>query len=225
MKRLKYRMMELGHERATGSFTSACSRRDLLEIARMLPMRDEWCESAFAHARACVMKRFGLSGREFSKAVEIIERNREMRCIIGRQSELAHLSDQKMLFVIDQWTRRHANKYVIDTASIDAKAMIADRHLASDVNRKILEVLSPDEIVDLEAIYYIGRDGEFCEHYERDLDLIRENHRSSGDLVREVDHLMTKTNFQEATAKGVSKLGRPDLASSLLEIKIGATTA
>ncbi len=231
MERLKYRVLDLVDERATGSYTAECSRRDLLEIARTLPNRSKWCEPAFVEAKANVMKRFSLSGRKFSNAVNVIEDNREMRCLIGLETSLAHLSDKNALFAVEQWSRHHPVRPVGDGLGIyffskrNKGAIAEDRRVALEVNNKILEVLTPDEIADLQAIYYIGRDSPFCEHYELILVSTRKEHRVADDLAIKVNHLMQKTNFQEAVARGVSKLGRPDLADKLLKIGPGVAPA
>lgn len=228
--RLKYRLSDLGYERATGSYTTKCSRRDLLEIARMLPKRSDWQEPAFAKAKANVMKRFSLIDREFSKTVSVIEGNREMRCVIGLKTSLAHLSDQNALFAIEQWTRLHPARTVGDgprivrAADIEWHSMVEHGRIALEVDKAVLEVLTPDEIADLETTYYIGRDRRHCECYERMLEFTRKQHRITNNLAVEVDHLMQKANFQEAVAHGVSRLGRPDLADSILKIRRGAGT-
>ena len=229
MTQLKCRLHDLGDERAAGSYTAECSRRDLLEIARMLPKRSEWLEPAFVEAKADVMDRFSLSGPEFSEAVSVIEDNREMRCLIGLETSLAHVSDQNALFAVEQWARLHPPRTVGDgsrivkASEIEWHAIVEHGRIALEVDRAILEVLTPDEIADLETIYYIGQLGRLCEQYERMLELTRKEYSVKGDLTMDVEHLMQKTNFKEAVARGVSKLGRPDLAHKLL--KVGAAPA
>jgi hypothetical protein len=46
MALLKHRLSDLACERAIKSYTAKCCRRDLLEIARMLPNRSDWREPA-----------------------------------------------------------------------------------------------------------------------------------------------------------------------------------
>ena len=222
MNRLRYRALDLVDERATGSYTAECSRRDLLEIARMLPQASDWDGPAFVEAKAKIMKRFGLSGRRFSKTVDVIKGNREMRCLIGLQTSLAYLSDQNALFTVEQWASLHPARPVGDGPSfVHIGELDWDPIAEDEFINKIIEVLTPDGIADLETIYYIGRDEQFCEHYERNLESTLEHHRAKDDLWMEVNHLIDKTNFREAVARGVSKLGRPDLADKLRKIGIG----
>lgn len=90
----------------------------------------------------------------------------------------------------------------------------------AEVNAAITAALTPDKIADLHAIFYLGRDNRFCEHYDRLLEQAREQHRVANDLLSAVNHLMDKTNFRNAFAKGVARLGRPILAEELRQLGV-----
>lgn len=221
MADLKNRVLDLLHERTTGSCTPECSRRDLLETARMLPNRSDWGEPAFLEAKASMMARFGVTGRGFSKGLKIIENNREMRVLIGLTTDLAHISAEKLLFAVEQWARLDPARTtgddprIVGIGDLDANDIAEHSRTAAAVNAAILEALTSDEIADLETIFYIGREGQFCETYERRFEMTQQEHRAADDLGMEVDHLMQKLNFQGALARGLSILGRPDLADKL----------
>jgi hypothetical protein len=225
MADLKDRVLDLLREQATGSYTPECSRRDLLEIARLLPNRSDWRERAFLEAKAEVMKCFGLSGRGFSRAVEVIERNREMRVLIGLTTELAHIRDHHLPFAVNQWARLHPARAdaedvrIVRIGDLDAHALIEHAQTAAAVSAAILDTLTLDEIADLETIFYIGREGMFCETYEPRLEMTRREYGASDDLGLQVNHLMQKLNFQEALARGAAILGRPDLADRVRTIR------
>jgi hypothetical protein len=222
---LKYRVFALADERKTGSFTAECSRSDLLRISKMLPQKSDWGQSIFTEAKANVMKRLGLSSRKFSQALDIIQANREMGSVLGLEFALAHLSDQNALFVVEQWCMRHPVRKPRDNLGLDyfgerdRETIVENRRVAQDVNQRVVEALTPDEIADLEVIFYIGRERLFCESYEAKLSSTQKEHRLVGNLLGEVDHLMEKTNFLEAVARGITILGRPALARKLLEIR------
>lgn len=226
MSRLKYRVLALADERNTGSFTSVCSRSDLLEIARMLPPASDWREPAFEEAKANVMRRFSLTSRKFSEAVDLIKDNREMGVMIGLEKELVYLSDQKALFVVEQWSKRHPPCAASDDlgtdhfGEIDWDAMREHGRISHEVDQAICEALAPDEIADLEAIFYIGRNGVFfCEDYENEVMFRREELRLDDRLAERVNHLMEKTNFLVCFAGGIAKLGRPSLSSELMGMR------
>jgi hypothetical protein len=83
---LKVRVIEVLGERRTGSFTADCSRRDLFEIARMLPDRSKWKEPTFDNAKAEIKRRFSIGSNKFSVS-----------------GFLPHISDAHALLVIKEW--------------------------------------------------------------------------------------------------------------------------
>lgn len=224
---LKDRVHDLAQERDSGSFTAECSRRDLLEIAGMLPPKSAWTEAVFDEAKVAVRSRFNLSSRKFSHAVNIIKSCREMKLLIGLETNLLHLSDQNARLVVEQWCRRHpqppepSDLGVVRFADIDWEAMREQDRIAAEVNAAIVAALTPEEIADLETVFYIGRDNPFCEHYQRLFESTRQKHRVTNNLTQEVNHLMEKTNFRKALAAGIGKLGRPALADELRAIGAG----
>lgn len=225
MSGMKYRLFDLADERRTGSFTSRCSRRDLFEIARMLPQKDQWSTPLFDETKADVMKRFGIpSNRTFSEAVNVIKDNREMGVIIGLERNLIHLTDEHAMFVVDQWSKCHpprtgGDDLGISVFDLDVAEMQERLRIENQVNEAICATLTPDEIADVEAIFYIGRDRIFCEYYEQRLASTQKEHRLNGELAVEVDHLMEKTNFLDCLAAGITKLGRPNLARRLKDMR------
>lgn len=217
---MKYRVLELVDERATGTFTAQCSRRDLMEIATMLPPRDRWSEPAFDTAKAAIMARFGIGSRQFSAAVDIIKNHREMGGLIGIDFNLVHLTDEHARQLIDEWSKVHPLHPAVETICTDyldrdREKMRKHIESAQATNEAVLHLLSPDEIADLEAIYYIGRERIFCEHYEMQLQVTLEKYRLKTDHKPQVAHLMSKTNLLHEVAQGMDILGRPRLAAEL----------
>lgn len=104
---LKYRTVDFIEERATGTFTNRCSRTDLLEIARLMPRRDSRNSQAFDDQKTIVKARYGLSNKQFSIALDRIQESREMRSVLGVESDLQYLTDDEIVFVVEQWRRLH----------------------------------------------------------------------------------------------------------------------
>jgi hypothetical protein len=96
-------VIEVLGERRTGSFTADCSRRDLFEIARMLPERSKCKEPTFGEAKAEIKRRFSIGSNKFSAVIKTIEAHREMDSVIGLSFPLAHVSDAHALLVINEW--------------------------------------------------------------------------------------------------------------------------
>lgn len=225
MSRMKYRTLDFVDERNAGTFTQECSRSDLLAIARMLPPASDWREPVFDEAKARIAKRFGLSGRQFSAAVDQIKRNREIGALIGLEKDLVYLRDKSAMFVVEQWSKRHPPRADGDVLGTDyftdrsREAFVEHARIARDVNQAVCGALTPDEIADMETIFYIGRDRVFCERYEAHLEATRKQHRAASHLALEVNHVLEKTNFLTCFAVGLAKLGRPSLAEQVLAIR------
>ena len=92
---LKFRVLELEEERRTGTYTTECSRRDLVNITNMLGQHSDWKNDSFTDAKKAVMSYYGISSRKFSRAVDKIRASRELAAMVGFESCLTHLSDEK----------------------------------------------------------------------------------------------------------------------------------
>ncbi|WP_158912796.1 hypothetical protein [Caulobacter sp. S45] len=225
---LKYRAIDLGEERATGTFTPECSRTDLIAIADRLPPIDKWRDPVFDEVKAAVMAEFGLSGKKFSAAVTAIKSSRETCRRIGQMTPLKHLTDAHARYAIEQWALCHPHEPAAGGLGLDYGAprdfeAIAARHSVDQtVIDAIRRALSLDEIADLEAVYQVGRLNQFAEHYDQILKLACERrHLQGDDLWEAVHYLVTKTNLQTGVARGLVILGRPDLAGQIAAIKRG----
>jgi hypothetical protein len=218
---LKYRTMSFLDERASGSFTSRCSRRDLLAIAQLIPRRDFWTEPLFNQQKALVKSRYNLSNRQFSKALDVIQSNREMKAIIGVESDLLHISDNEIVWVIEQWKRLHPARDKGDNLSADYfeavrfERMKEERATRIEVFDEMEWRLNAAKLAEMEAIYYLGRDRLFPEYYEWRVDLANKERAAANDPKAEIAHLMLKTNFSTCVRSAVAKIGRLSLVERL----------
>lgn len=71
---LKRRLRELRFERQGGFFLPDLSRRDLIEIAKKLPDRANWGDLRFDDIREALTTRFGIGNREYSEALNLIQK-------------------------------------------------------------------------------------------------------------------------------------------------------
>lgn len=223
LSRLRYRAIDLRDERLTGSFTKDCSRRDLLEIAKMLPPRNKWAEDGFVHARDAVKQRCSIGSNKFSDAIKIIEKHREIGQIIGLRFHLLHLTDEHALFAMEKWlpTYTPPNEEVIELSDYlknHRDEIEAYTRACNAATTEITSTLSLDEIADLEVIFYFGREGVPSEYYENRVSAARAEVVLSRNPISLVPHLVEKRNFAQCLAAGIEKLGRPDLAGQIRAI-------
>ncbi|WFU73094.1 hypothetical protein [Bradyrhizobium sp. CB2312] len=218
---LKNRIVSFVDERHSGLFTNRCSRRDLVTIAQLMPRRESWSTSLFDTQKAVVIKRFNLSNRQFCEALNVIQTARETKAILGMETKLLHLTDDEILWIVEQWRRIHpkaqqgeaALPSFIDRAWI--KQMKEKQKVRSEVISTVQEKISGAKLAEIEAIFYLGRDGVYPEDYEPFIEKKQEEHAAANDAQSEIVHLMTKTNFLHSVTIATRKLGRLSLTTKL----------
>ena len=220
LERLKYRVLRLVDERQTESFTSRCSRRDLEEIADLVGDHGSWCDKSFVDKKRLVSERFGLSKRQFSLAIDKVRRSRALAALIGIETPLLYLADERVIFIAKEWLGVRGKYPPIDGGGIDFASFDRSRFLPYEkalqgLTSFVLSELTLEEFADLEVTFYTGRDRQFGELYEKSLaDTVR-RHRLEVERAAFVRHILIKTNFLESVASGCRILGRSNLAGVL----------
>lgn len=228
LRDLKHRSVDFVNELATDACTKRCSRSDLLEIAHMIPLHKNWSTQAFKDQKEKVKARFQLSNRDFSDALKVIKDNREMSAIIGIESSLLHITDDELIWVVEQWRRIHPRRPELDNGDEDLGMVWSfgefteyENNISkiyNDIINEINERLSSDAIADLEAIFYIARDNIFSEYYLQNVKMKQADYANIGDLNEKIRHLLEKTNLLMCLQKGARMLGRLALAQRLMAI-------
>ena len=171
LTRLRYRVIDLEGERLTGSHTKGCSREDLLAIAAILGDHSTWTDDSFNNKKAVVRERFQLSSNKLSDAINQIKGSRALATLVGIETPLTYLTDKKAVFALEQWVKANPERaYNPDDLGTDYfnrnfDLLEADRRVTRELIDVIIANLTEEEISDLEVLFYIGRGGEFGEHY------------------------------------------------------------
>lgn len=85
---------ELLYEYKQGTHTSELSRKQIEEIAHLLPPRDQWTTPIFDEKKDLIIRKYRLPSRKaFNRAVEVIKNHREFRAIIGDEQRLPYLTE------------------------------------------------------------------------------------------------------------------------------------
>lgn len=222
---LRYRIFSFIDERNTHAFTARCSRRDLIAIANSMPLKANWKDSAADNAKETLKARFNLSNSQFTKAIAVVLRNREMKALLGVETDLLFLTDEDVIFVVEQWRQLHPREEAKDELGhdyfedagrrFDAMKRLQEIELA--VYPSLLNRLTLDMIADLEVIFYIGRDGVYSEFYEERVSQVRSEHQLANNPKQELNHLLEKTNFLSALRESLAKLGKRALVERLAD--------
>jgi len=222
---LKYRVIALVDERRTGSHTKGCSREDLKTIAAMLGNHDTWVNDSFNDKKAAVRAKFGLSSHKFSDAVNQIRSSRALATLVGIETPLTYLSDEKAVFAFEQWAKANppredsSDDLGFDYFDRDWEKMDEHRRLTQELIGVITDNLSDEEISDIEVVFYIGRDREFGEYYDAMLAEAIEKHKQATSRWEGIYHIMTKATLLDNVIIGLREVGRPSLAAKLQAIR------
>jgi hypothetical protein len=224
LKKLSYlidkivsRVMSLLEERRTTTYTKYCSRGDLLVIAKLLPARAEWNTPAFDNAKDVVKARFGLTNTQFCKALNVIQTSREMNGILGVETAFAHLSDDQVLQLMEEWKILHPPKEEnaeIWVAPANADGLTEYMARKNDIVARLLEKLTSDEIADLEALYSLGRPGAFGEDYEERLTAAKKR-QADNTAKHQLIELVQSLGLPRYFEIGARRAGRIELAKKL----------
>jgi hypothetical protein len=220
---LKYRTSDFINERRTNACTNRVSRRDLMCIANLMPPLSRWREAIFDEKKEIAKSRFNLSNAQFSKAINVIKSSREMKALIGGETSLLYLPDDTIVWLIEQWRKLHPPRKAGDSPTIETfdenalDAILADARDHAEVVSALQVYLTDQQIAELEAIYYLGRDGRFPEWHEDYVEETRKRHAVERDARKQISHLMDKTKFLWAVKRALPRLGRPSLAARLSE--------
>ncbi len=220
LKELKYRSYSLCDEWRTGTKTTHCSRRDLIEIAKLLPKREKWDSQEFDDCKTAIKERYALSNKQFSLALDKIQATRGLSGLLGIETQLLHLPDEKAEWLLSQWDKLHPPRAKSDDLGIDYfRRDFAEIKKGREDDAKaygaIMQELNNEEFADAETIFYLARDGEFPEFYERNLERKKAEFKARGDYFQEVQDLMSKTNFRRHLVEGLRSVGRMKLADRL----------
>jgi hypothetical protein len=222
---LKYRTMSFLDEHETGACTNRCSRRDLLAIAQLMPRREFWKDAIFDQQKVLIKARFKLSNTQFSKALDVIQSNREMKAILGVETDLLHLSDGEIVWVVERWRRLHPPRDADDNGlGIDPldpatfERIMEYQATSNEIIAEIEKRIVGDKLAEIEAIFYLTRNRVFSEHYERRVEKVKKEHAAQRGPKAKIAHLMDKTNFLQCVQLSATKLGRLSLAGRLAKV-------
>lgn len=93
---LVFEMMYLSKEYGVGTFTKNLSREDLKNIAKILPPRANWREEIFAVQKEVIKKKYKIGSKEFSEALNIIQKHREFCVYIEMEQKLGNIPENEL---------------------------------------------------------------------------------------------------------------------------------
>lgn len=93
---LIFEVMYLCKEYSMGTFTKHLSRKDIRDIAEMLPLRNDWSNDEFSIIKAEIKKKYSIGSKEFSDALNIIQNHCEFCTYIGMEIKIGDIKEKEL---------------------------------------------------------------------------------------------------------------------------------
>lgn len=191
-----------------GSFTKRLSRKNLFEIASLLPSAKKWIEDSFGKTKEAIKKRFNIGSKELSESINLIKLNYELAHEIEISIPLLGIEEDYVKEFFGYWFKLHdlpsdkALKDFMDSEPVSGemfKSILKNSETREEVWNSIKSDLTPEKLAGVSALFYFAFELDFSEKYVQIYSLeIRKSKASFANSEESVwihyFHLLNKTN-------------------------------
>lgn len=213
-----------------GSFTKRLSRKNLFEIASLLPPRKTWIEDSFGNTKDAIKKRFNIGSKELSESIKLIESHYELAPVIEMSIPLLGVEEDYVNEFFCHWFTRHdlpSDKDPIDIEGSEWRsdemfdAIVKNSETKAEVWNSIESDITPEKLAGMSALFYFARELDFSESYVRiyslNLQEAKTSFANSEDSVRsQYFHLFDKTNAVYNILRSLYFLQKREFADQLV---------
>lgn len=211
------------------TYTQKLSRLDILNLAKSLPLKEEW---KYRLDKKKLKDNLLISGRELSRALDFIQNHYEFSQFIGINKELKYTNIDDLVLFFDIWIQIHideiTNKKPImqsinfsnkdDMISIFEKIQRNEQILHSNLDG-VLNSINIHSFIEIRALFYFGRDNKFWTTYSEKYisaleNKIKEEQHSYQDDFK---HILHKPNAFDNILASLYFLGQYKIADSIRE--------
>lgn len=93
---LIFEVTYLCKEYSMGTFTKHLSRKDIRDIAEMLPYRKDWKNDEFSIIKSEIKQKYSIGSKEFSDALNIIQNHCEFCVYIGMEIKIGAIEEKEL---------------------------------------------------------------------------------------------------------------------------------
>jgi hypothetical protein len=205
---------QICRERQYQSFTPELNRAELEQLSKELPNASEWRGSKKIDAvKAAWMKKYQLSSRAFSRALDFIKNHREFSGNIGLPKPFGALNEDALTRLLTASIRLFSDQLKQTLDDWSNESWLHDP--LPDIFESTGLELSVPFVGEVNALFYLGRDGRLAEEYEAKLQ--RHSHYTepaSREILRaEFVHVFEKTSFAKCMCRGLRMTGHHKIAA------------
>ena len=189
---LIFEVMYLCKEYSMGTFTKHLSREDIRDIAKMLPLRKNWCNDEFSIVKEEIKKKYSIGSKEFSDALNIIQNHCEFCTYIGMEIKIGAIEEQELReyakLVIEMNGKDLFNNEVCSKRSDMSEICLVEIQRKARRRKELSEGISDVTIGLLMMFREYGRSSElFIERKERVLEVVGMLNYQRYDILKKIE--------------------------------------
>ena len=217
-------------EYAWGFFTKRLSRKNLFELATLLPRRSAWVNESFGAIKNVLKDRFKIGSKELSESIKRIESHFELAPLIGVCVPMLGVEEVDIQEFFCHWFKQHDVPSDQDPIDLEARewgsdgwyeAIERDSRIRAEVWSTVKIDLTAEKLAGVSALFYFATELCFSECYiriyETGLEEVQLAFADSEDSVRtKYFHLFEKTNAVSNILRSLYFLRKAELADQLV---------
>ena len=153
------------------TFTRNLSRHQIWEIAKKLPPKNRWTDDSFDDIRNSLKKKYSISGKELSTAINLIKNHYEFAPLIDEHLALLGLKDEHIFIFIEMVIKianisKTSNGISLGQLDISHLKSVAEYGKLLEESWRVFEpLINPQILAGLRALFYFARELKFSEEY------------------------------------------------------------
>lgn len=201
-----------------GTHTEKLSRKQLEEIAHLLPPRDQWTTPIFDEKKDLIIRKYKLPSRKaFIRAVDVIKDHREFCAIIGDEQRLPYLNEDAIR--VYRACADYLSSCPVTESNDDFKEQLNKAQKKTKELRELSQELTSEQIAVFLALLDVGKFDYYSEQFDATLDYMKEN---DFDRMWSIRKIASNCDY---IAAGLKKCGQPSFFRLLTESRANANNA
>lgn len=213
-----------------GSFTKQLSRKNLFELASLLPQRSTWVNESFSAKKNELKQRFKIGSKELSEGIKRIESHFELAPLIGVRVPMLGVEEVDVQEFFCHWFKKNnvpSDQVPVDLEVIELgtdrwfRAIERNNRIKAEIWSAVKPELTAEKLAGVSALFYFALELNFSECYisvyQTNLEELQSAFAESEDSVRlKYFHLFTKTNAACNILRSLYFLHKEELADQLV---------
>lgn len=219
-------------EYALKIWTKRLSRKNLFELASLLPRRSEWVNKSFSAIKNSLKERCKIGSKELSDSIKLIESHFELAPLIGVRVPMLGVEDLDVQEFFCHWFKQHDVPSDQDPIDLGVRewgsdewfeAIERDSRIRAEVWSIVKPELTAEKLAGVSALFYFAFQLDFSERYiriyETGLEEVQLAFADSEDSVSsKYFHLFEKMNAVDNILRSLYFLRKEELADQLVAI-------